>query len=116
MEKGGFVEVETIGLDEFFENEVKNNRVDVIKVDTGGGEGLIIEGAERLLKSNNLKIFLEFCPDILRSMGTDPLQLLYKLQEYGFKIKFINERKQALEQIDYEKAKTGPGFNFLLEK
>jgi len=117
LEKGGFVEAETISLDDFFESTVKNTKVDVIKVDTGGAEGLVIEGSEKILRSNDhLKIFLEFWPDALRDLGTDPLQLLYKLQKYGFEIKFINEAKQALEPIDIKKCRTGTGFNLLLEK
>jgi hypothetical protein len=34
----------------------------------------------------------------------------------AYVIRRASTRKQALEQIDYEKAKTGPGFNLLLEK
>ena len=116
LEKGGFIEVETISLDEFFENTVKNIKADVIKVDTGGGEGLIIDGAEKVLKSNNLKIFLEFWPDALRDLGTEPVELLCKLQEFGFEIRFINETKQCPEPLDRGKAKVGLGFNLLLEK
>jgi len=117
LEKGGFLEVETISLDEFFED--KNTKVDVIKVDTGGAEGLIIEGSKKILTSNDhLKIFLEFWPDALRDLETDPLQLLYELQKYGFEIKLINEAKQALEPINIknEKFRIGTGFNLLLEK
>ncbi len=113
LEKGGFVEVETIALDEF----LRNQKVDIIKIDAEGAEGLILDGAKRILKSNYpLVIFMEFWPDALRNLGTNPIGLLYKLQEYGFKICFINEKKQKIEPIDYEKAKAGPGFNLLLEK
>ena len=86
LEKDSFVEVETITLDGFFEDTVKNNRVDIIKIDTQGAEGLIVDGAEKILKSNNLKIVTEFWPDGLKNVGTDPLKLLYKLQEHEFKI------------------------------
>lgn len=119
FEEGGFIEVETIALDEFFENVVGNLKVDVIKVDTGGAEGLVTEGVEKIFRSNNnLKVFMEWWPDALNDLGTDPLQLLYKLQEYGFEIKFINEAKQVIEPIDIEEEKyrTGMGFNLLLEK
>ena len=121
LEEGGFAEVETISLDEFFENEVKNTKVDVIKVDTGGGEGLVIDGAEEILKSNSLKIFMEFWSPGLEDLGTDPFELLYKLKKYGFEIKLINEGKQALEPIETIKTnefrpKAIAGVNLLLEK
>ncbi|GAI28792.1 unnamed protein product, partial [marine sediment metagenome] len=100
LEKGSFVEVQTITLDDFFENKIKNNKVDVIKVDAEGAEGLAMDGSEKILKSNNLTVFIEFWPDGLRNLGTDPLELLHKLQKYGFKTKLINERKQSLEPIE----------------
>ena len=48
----------------------------------------------------------------------DPLELLCKLQEHGFEIKFINEVKQTLQPINTkeEKYHSGTGFNLLLEK
>jgi len=117
------IQVETITLDEFFENRIKNNKVDFIKMDVGGVEGLIIDGAERILRSNDLKVFMEFWPDGLKKLGSDPLKLLYKLQKYGFIIKLINETKQVLEPIEplefCRAISKKPGhqeFNLLLEK
>jgi FkbM family methyltransferase len=115
------IEVETTTLDEFFKNTVENNKVDFIKIDTQGAEGFIIDGAEKILKSNNsLKIFMEFWPGGLRNLGTNPLGLLLKLQKYGFNIKIINERKQILESIEpigfMKKVRPKEEFNLLLEK
>lgn len=116
-----FVEVETTTLDEFFKSTVRNIKVDIIKIDTQGAEGLVVDGAQKILQSNHLKIITEFWPDGLRNVGNDPLELLSKLQEYGFKIEFINERKQTLEPIEEvirscEKARLTDGFNLLLQK
>jgi FkbM family methyltransferase len=116
-----FVEVETITLDEFMKNTVGNTKVDIMKVDAEGAEELIIDGAKQILESNNLKIIMEFWPLGLRNLGTDPLELLCKLQEFRLKIRFINEVKQALEPIEEiikscEKAWLPGGFNLLLEK
>jgi len=121
IEKGGFIEVETISLDEFFEKTVGNNKVNVIKVDTEGAEGLMVDGAEEILKSNNnLKMFIEFWPDGLAKLGTNPLRMLQKLKEYGFKTKLINETVQSADPIDiiefYRKMTPGQGFDLLLEK
>jgi len=121
LEKDRFVEVETITLDEFLKNTVRNAKVDIIKIDAEGAEGLIIDGAKQALESNNLKIIMEFWPLALRNLGTDPLELLYKLQEYGFKVMFVNEVKQVLEPIEEIIRSCGKewipgGFNLLLEK
>lgn len=115
------VEVETVSLDEFLNHTVGNTKVDIIKLDAEGAEGLIIDGAKQTFQTNNLKIIMEFWPLALRNMGTDPLELLHKLEEYGFKMMFINEDKQAMEPIEKVIKFCGKkwipeGFNLLLEK
>lgn len=107
------LEVETVTLDDFFERTVGDDRIDLMKIDVEGAEELVIGGADRVLRNNRLKIFMEFMPDQLRNAGTDPLQLLYKLQNYGFAIKVINDKRQVLEPManteDFcRKAKPGP--------
>jgi FkbM family methyltransferase len=93
------LEVETTTLDDFFERTVGNDRIDFMKIDVEGAEGLVVDGAERVLRNNSLKILMEFMPDCLRNVGADPLELLYKLRSYGFEIKLLNDRKQVLEPI-----------------
>ena len=119
--KDEFIEIDAITLDNFFEKVVKSKKIDVIKIDVQGAEGLVLEGAEEILKSNNsLKIFTEIWPDGLKSLGTDPYELLKKMEGYGFEIRLINERRQALEHIEItdliKRAKTGDEFNLLLER
>jgi FkbM family methyltransferase len=91
------LEVETITLDDFFEGTVGDDRINLIKIDVEGAEELVVDGADRVLRKNKLKILIEFMPDQLRKAGTDPLELLRKLQNYGFAIKAINDKKQILE-------------------
>ena len=93
------LEVETITLDDFFERTVGDDRIGLVKIDVEGAEGLVLSGAERVLRNNSLKILMEFIPDLLRNVGTDPVELLYKLQNYGFEIKLLNGRNQVLEPI-----------------
>jgi len=122
-QKKGFVEVETITLDEFFENVIRDNRIDFIQMDTQGAEGLIVEGAGKILKNNNLKVMMEFWPYGLKNLGTDPLKLLHKLQNYGFKIKLIDGANHCIKYVkpmkivEICKKKDGKGYvNLLLEK
>jgi len=122
------LEVETITMDDFFERTVGDDRIDLMKIDVEGAEELVVDGAERVLRNNSLKIFMEFVPRQLRNVGTDPPELLYKLRNYGFNMKLLNERKQVLEPIENieefcrsvesrRDAKPGEGvFNLLLEK
>lgn len=96
-----FVEVETITLDSFFDSlddSVGENII--IKLDTQGAEGLVMDGAQKLLLKNNIKILMEFWPKGLRNMNTNPLELLNKLQDYGFSIELVNETTKSLKNLN----------------
>lgn len=98
-DRSGFVEVEAITLDAYFNGE-GNSRVDFIKMDVQGAEGRVIEKAHEILKRNNLKILMEFWPQGLRNMGTDPAELLETLRGYDFSIRLLlHERIQEEENI-----------------
>jgi len=85
------VDVETTTLDHFVENEPGIDRVDLIKIDAQGAEGLIFEGAERTLRENDLGIMMEFWPFGLENVGTDPMELLERLGSFGFEINTIED-------------------------
>jgi len=123
-ESVGFVEVETVTLDGFFRDVVKDTRIDLLKMDAQGAEGLIVEGARKILKETNPKIIMEFWPYGLRNLTADPSRLLDELQSYGFKVKVIDSLNERLEQAEVmkiyemcEATKNRKGFvNLLLEK
>jgi FkbM family methyltransferase len=80
-----FVEVETTCLDEFFKGHTE--KIDVIKVDVEGAEDLVFDGMTALLtRCPHLVLITEFCPQLLRRMGSNPQKYLEKLQSHGFKI------------------------------
>lgn len=102
VDRSNFDEIETISLDSFLDNSNENVTDDiVIKMDTQGSEGLIIKGSEKFFLNNkNIKILMEFWPKGLRNMGTDPLELLNKLQSYGFEIKLLDEKNKSLKNCN----------------
>lgn len=53
--------VETITLDAFIEQNIKNSRIDIIKIDVEGAEGRVLKGAKALLEMQAPCIFIEFC-------------------------------------------------------
>lgn len=114
------LEVESTTLDKFFEKNVGNFKVDFVKMDTQGAEGLIVEGMSKIIEKNdNLKIIMEFWPLGLVNMGTDPKQLLVKLENYGFKFQMVNEKTRSLEKADINEILKQPaeiGTNLWLEK
>jgi FkbM family methyltransferase len=93
-----FIEVKTTNLDEF----LHGNKIDLIKIDAEGAEGLIFDGAKKLLDKRNFKIIMEFWPYGLKNIGTDPLELLNKMQKYGFKIRLV-DRDGKLKNIEIKK-------------
>ena len=123
IQKKGSEEVEAVTLDDYFENIIGNNKVDFIKLDVQGAEGLVVEGAKEILENNNLKLTMEFWPWGIKNLGTDPLKLLHKLQNFGFKIKLVDEINQCTRHIgilrllkNIKNAKKSDYVNLLLEK
>jgi FkbM family methyltransferase len=86
----GSVSIETVALDSYLE-EAASGKVDVIKMDTQGTEGRILEGAVKTLSVSHPKIIMEFWPFGLRNMGTDPLALLARFRGMGFAVHRILE-------------------------
>jgi len=101
----GFIEVETTTLDDYFRkisygNSHKNFNIDFIKLDTQGAEGLAIEGGEKILKNNNLIIMMEFWPYGLKNIGTNPVNLLNKLEELDFDIFMIEKSSHSIYRVE----------------
>ena len=100
---GAFLEVESIRLDDFFEDLVKEDKVGLLKIDVEGAEGLVCEGAERILQGKNVKLLMEFWPYGLQCLGTYPLELLHKLKNAAFEIKLFNRNNRTVEKVEIEK-------------
>lgn len=93
---GGRVDVNTIGLDEFFAtmaDQGDGSRVGLIKIDVEGAEGLVLAGARETLVRNDTAVLLEFWPTGMRRLGSDPRALLDGLTAIGFDLRQIDERK-----------------------
>ena len=96
-QKAGFAEVDALCLDDFFESTPTIAKVDLMKIDAEGAEGLIIEGATRALRHVD-KIFMAFWPEGLRNLGTSPHALVYTLEQHGFRIWIVDETEGSIKQ------------------
>jgi FkbM family methyltransferase len=118
---GGVAEVEMTALDDFVQDKMEGQRVDLIIMDVQGAEGLAIAGADQTLRKNDVKIIMEFWPYGLRNVGTDPLDLIRKLYEYGFVISVIDapfpsiDLFELVERLDKMPDKQA-AVNLLLQK
>jgi FkbM family methyltransferase len=86
-DKAESIIVETVALDSYFDD----TKIDFIKIDAQGAEGLILEGGYKTFK-NTANILMEFWPYGIRNLGHKPEELLEKLCELGFKPYAINSR------------------------
>ncbi|MBA7650995.1 hypothetical protein ES703_58810 [subsurface metagenome] len=75
-----------VALDDYFKEMARP--IDVIKMDVEGAEMLALSGMDRLIKeSENLTMFVEFYPRLIREMGSSPEEFIHKLlEDYNFSI------------------------------
>ncbi len=91
------IEVEGLRLDEAID---ANREVSAIKLDVQGAEGLALAGlVETLDRSTSLSILMEFWPDGLRRLGTDPKTLIHELATRGYVPSVFQPRSGRLESV-----------------
>ena len=81
--------VPTVTLDRFAEREAID-RVDVIKIDVEGAEGLVLSGARELLARCRPVLVLEWNPGALAAVSGPPEQLLRELSALGYRISEVD--------------------------
>ncbi|MDG7011449.1 MAG: FkbM family methyltransferase [Nitrososphaerota archaeon] len=90
-------EVETVTLDKALADEA--DRVDLVKMDIQGAEGLALAGTKRVLsESKRLRLLTEYWPHALTMLGTDPHRFLASLRDSGFSVYQINEITKGLDE------------------
>jgi FkbM family methyltransferase len=86
------VDVGTVTLDEYFAQQP--TRVDLIKMDIQGAEGLALRGMGHLLKRlDHSTLITEFWPGGLQRSGVSPSSYLAALRGHGFLLQEVNERE-----------------------
>ncbi len=84
------VRVETVVLDHLLESQSVAT-IDIFKVDVQGAESRVIRGLENTLRrSESLVMMMEFWPEGLRKAGADPLELVARLKDIGFRLYELN--------------------------
>jgi len=89
-----YIDVQTMRFDDYWKNQ---GEIKLVKIDTEGAEGMILEGMRDTLKSQkNLEIIMEFAPERLIKSGYDPDTLLKELYALGYKASIIDEVKDEV--------------------
>lgn len=92
--------IKTITVEEHPLDEVIRNKVDFVKIDVEGGEIEVLRGMRRILGSNpNIKLILEWFPEMLRRAGQSPVLLVETLEEMNFQLSLIEEERSVTEII-----------------
>ncbi len=110
------VPVEVVSVDEFLP---PGQRIDLVKMDIQGAEGMALRGMRRIIASNpGLVILMEFWPEGLRKAESPPEAVLSGLEGLGFRLFHIDERTGEVDRLgDRESflgALTGSGYANLL--
>ncbi len=93
------IDVQAMTLDEYLKDY--SGKIALIKIDTEGAEGYILEGMrETLRKHPETVIFMEFTPRWLQQSGYDPEAMLRKMSDQGYEIQYFLD--------DHSKQRTAP--------
>jgi FkbM family methyltransferase len=89
-------DVQAMTLDEYLKDY--SGKIALIKIDTEGAEGYILEGMrETLRKHPEMVILMEFTPSGLRQAGFDPEAMLRKMHGQGYEIRYFNQELDSGE-------------------
>lgn len=96
-----FVEVSTVKLDDYLiESGIK--KVDVVKIDVQGAEGLVFEGAIDTLKKNDLKILMEFWPHGMAQVTPNVRKVMQELEDIGYTFIVLDKKVKDLQVLTTE--------------
>jgi FkbM family methyltransferase len=93
------IKTKMVVLDDLLKDQ-KINRIDLIKMDIQGAEGLALAGLHETLKqAKSLVVFSEFWPWGLRQTGIDPFDYLKTFRDFGFSVSMIQEEKCSVTEM-----------------
>jgi hypothetical protein len=93
-----YIKVESIKLDGYFRSY--DGKIDFIKMDVQGAEGLVLKGMVKLLKMKRCKkIYTEFWPIGLKRSGIEAKEFLDLLIKHDFELYHVNEDEKKIEPV-----------------
>lgn len=93
-----FIQISAVRLDDYFKDYF--GKIDFIKMDIQGAEGLAIKGMANLLRRNaNVKVLTEFWPFGLTRCGLEPNEYLSMLLSLRFKLYEVSEQERKIKPV-----------------
>jgi FkbM family methyltransferase len=98
----GSVQVPQVSLDSYVAgNSALANQVDILKIDVEGYDGLVLEGAQRLIDRCKPTLFAEFIPKLMENCGYDPARftsMLFSAYPTCYLVDEITDRLTEVQQ------------------
>ena len=108
--------VQSVTVDDTIPKEMK---IDLIKIDIEGFEGIAIQGMMKTLTNNRPIVFMEFFPGMIEKFSKiNPLSYLETFQTLGYEFKIIplpNDNKKSFTTKSAEEALTSMGSSFMVD-
>ena len=98
--RGGAEEIEVAMLDAY----MGQKKLDAIKIDVQGAEGLAFWGGRETIMRDKPVIFTEFWPYGLRNLGTDPKEFVQFLESAGLRCALVHAQSGSLKDVTPETA------------
>jgi FkbM family methyltransferase len=90
------IQVDTI--DNYYNQNIKPNKIDFIKMDIEGAEALVLIGAKEVLSQTPLPyILMEYWPKGILNFGYNPLTVVKDMENLGYHISFISKQEGLVD-------------------
>ncbi len=98
-ERAESIDVDALPLDEYWKET--GGEIALVKIDTEGAEGFILEGMRSILENQQrMAVIIEYHPLLFRKAGFDPAAVLNGFADLGYEIQAIVEPSGELVPID----------------
>lgn len=93
------IRVKMISVDDYFEKNDLDTKIDFIKMDIEGSESRALNGMKKTLSENpTITMMTEFWPNGFKKDKKDPQEFLEELSDIGFELYHINSQSSKLDK------------------